>query len=409
METRTTLTDTDRKLLIGLALTLALVFVLGGIILAEPTRLARTGAAFTQAAVARGEELYAAHCATCHGPEGRGDGETPAVALNDRAFLSRATDADIQETISYGRPGTQMRAYLLQRGGPLGDHQIQDLVAFIRHWEATAEVLPTPTPQVDAEALYATRCVQCHGLTGQGTAALPLALRAHAYLDQATAEAMRAQIREGKPAIGMPACAPDLNDAQVDALVAFLQGWRESLPPLVDGETLYGRYCAVCHGAEGQGTVLAAVDLREAAGRSPKEDLRRAIVEGRGSMPPWGREAGGPLSDEQVEALVQVLRKWGGAEPEPALPAPDALRGADLFARHCASCHGDLGEGGAIVERAINSAEVLDRYTPEALQSLLRTGIPGRAMPSFKDTLSEQDMRDLLALFQKWKWALLLR
>ncbi|MGC8837506.1 MAG: c-type cytochrome [Anaerolineae bacterium] len=407
VETRTTLTDTDRKLLIGLALTLALALVLGGIILAEPTRLARTGAAFTRAAVARGEELFAAHCATCHGPEGRGDGETPAPALNDRTFLGRATDADIQETISYGRPGTRMRAYLLQRGGPLGDQQIQDLVAFIRHWEATAEVLPTPTPQVDAEALYASRCVQCHGLTGQGTAALPLALRAHAYLDQTTAQAMRAQIREGKPAIGMPACASDLNDAQVDALVAFILGWREGLPPLVDGETLYRRYCAVCHGAEGEGTALAAVDLREAAARAQKEDLRRAIVQGRGAMPPWGWEAGGPLSDEQVEALVQALRRWGGAEPEPALPAPDAFRGAALFAQHCASCHGDLGEGGAIVERAINSAEVLDRTTPDQLRGLIETGIPGRAMPAFRGTLSEQDLRDLLALFQKWKWALL--
>lgn len=407
MEPRTALTDTDRKLLIGLALTLALVLVLGVVILAEPTRLTRTEAAFTRAAVARGEELFATHCATCHGPEGRGDGKTPAPGLNNRAFLEGATDADIQETITYGRPGTRMRAFGLQRGGPLGDQQIQDLVAFIRHWEAVAEVLPTPTPQVDPEALYASRCVQCHGLTGEGTAALPLALRAHAYLDQATEAAMRAQIQEGKPAIGMPACAPDLNEVQVDALVAFLQGWRASLPPLVDGETLYRRYCAVCHGAEGQGTALAPVDLRSAAAQSGEGALRRAIVEGRGAMPPWGWEAGGPLSREQVEALVQVLRRWGGAEPGPTPPAPDALRGAALFARHCASCHGDLGEGGAIVERAIRSAEVLDRTTPERLRSLLETGLPGRAMPAFKGVLSEQDVRDLLALFQKWKWALL--
>jgi hypothetical protein len=30
-------------------------------------------------------------------------------------------------------------------------------------------------------------------------------------------------------------------------------------------------------------------------------------------------------------------------------------------------------------------------------------------MPAFKGVLSEQDVRDLLALFQKWKWALLFR
>lgn len=328
MDPHAMLTDTDRKLLLGFLLTAAIVLVLGAIILAEPARLVKTEARFIQGAVERGGELFAAHCTSCHGPEGRGDGETPAPALNNRAFLEKAADADIQETITYGRPGTQMRAFSLQRGGALGDQQIQDLVAFIRHWEATAEVLPTPTPQVDAEVLYGTRCVQCHGLTGEGRDVLPLALRSHAYLDTATAEAMRAQIREGKPAIGMPACAPDLSDAQVEALIALMEGWRDTLPE-------------------------------------------------------------------------------GGAEA-PAR-APDPFRGADLFARHCASCHGELGSGGTIVERAINSAEVLERTTPEGLQGLLETGIPGRAMPSFQDTLSDQDIRDLLALFQKWKWALLFR
>lgn len=326
MEPHAILTDTDRKLLIGLALTLALAFLLGGVILAEPARLARTEVAFTRAAVARGEELFATHCASCHGPEGRGDGKTPAPALNDRTFLGRATDADIQEAIAYGRPGTQMRAYLLQRGGPLGEQQVQDLVAFVRHWEATAEALPTPTPQVDAEVLYATRCVQCHGLTGEGRDVLPLSLCTPVYPDQANADAVRNQIREGKPSIGMPACAPDLSDVEVEALVALIEGWRS-------------------------------------------------------------------LSSERgAEAPTRV---------------PDPSRGADLFAWHCAACHGDLGRGGAVVGRAINGPETLERYTLDTVKALVRHGPPSKAMPAFRDSLSEEDLDDLAALFQRWKWALL--
>jgi len=405
---RLSLSDSDQKILLGLALTLGLIVLLGLVILLEPGRAERTARTFRQEAVSRGEELFAAHCTSCHGEEGRGDGETPASALNDLAFLESVEDQEIFDTVYHGRPGTEMATYGMSRGGPLGDNQVQDLVAFVRHWETSAEVLPTPTPYVNAQELYATRCTRCHGLTGEGTVRLPVVLRSRAYLDAATEDTMRQQIESGKPPIGMPACAPDLGEQEVAALIAFMEGWKDTLPAVVNGETLFGQYCSVCHGADGEGTPEVPLVLHSKSFLAARSDadLAAAIVRGRGAMPAWGREAGGLMTDEQVDGLVRFLRGWSGQPPVPPR-VPDPGRGADLFATHCASCHGELGRGGIIVEGAINSADYLDQYGEEGLRSLIQAGIPGEAMPGFGDTLSGEEMDDLAALFRRWKWALL--
>ena len=41
---------------------------------------------FRRTCAARGQQVYAAHCADCHGDDGKGDGgETPAIAGMDEA------------------------------------------------------------------------------------------------------------------------------------------------------------------------------------------------------------------------------------------------------------------------------------------------------------------------------------
>ncbi|NLE77491.1 MAG: c-type cytochrome, partial [Chloroflexi bacterium] len=355
MQRRLSLDETDLKLLLGLALTLGIVLVLSFVILYEPTRAARTRAAFTAEAVERGEDLFAANCVACHGSEGKGDGETPAPALNDSEFLGSVSDQEIRETLTFGRPGTAMVAFSAERGGILREDEIGDLVAFVRHWQPQAQAVPTPTPRVVAEAVYAARCTGCHGLAGAGTAELPLVLRSLAYLGGATDAEIRQQMQSGKPAIGMPACGSDLSEAELDALVALVKGWREALPAVSDGAVLFERYCTVCHGANGQGTAEVPLVLHSGAFLGSRSDvaLRQSIVEGHGAMPPWGQAAGGLMTDEQVDGLVQRLRSWGGEALTPAAEA-DPLRGAEAFAARCASCHGELGRGGVIVEEPVN-------------------------------------------------------
>jgi mono/diheme cytochrome c family protein len=88
------------------------------------------------AAVPAGEQLYRANCASCHGPNGAGDG--PAVPDLARPPADLATvvpnrlDGELAWTIGAGLAGTQMPAF----GTTLLDSERWELVSFLRsRWQ----------------------------------------------------------------------------------------------------------------------------------------------------------------------------------------------------------------------------------------------------------------------------------
>ncbi len=68
----------------------------------------------TPQSVQAGKRLYRAHCAVCHGPEGRGDGPA-ALSLTPRPAdlkrTARMSDALLFSRITEGLPGTAMPAF----------------------------------------------------------------------------------------------------------------------------------------------------------------------------------------------------------------------------------------------------------------------------------------------------------
>lgn len=187
----------------------------------------------------------------------------------------------------------------------------------------------------------------------------------------------------------------------------------DTTPPaadLAEGAATYAQYCALCHGDEGQGYAADNATRLRGQGflRTASDDfLAMAIARGRPhtAMAAYSRDYGGPLADGQIELLVSYLRAW---QTEPALPLPDepaegdAERGARLFAERCASCHGQLGNGG-------DSAQSLNRWTflARASDAFLRHAIVhGRdetPMPAFEGELEAQAIDDIVVFLRRFE------
>lgn len=124
--------------------------------------------------------------------------------------------------------------------------------------------------------------------------------------------------------------------------------------------------CARCHGPEGEGGPIpndpdgrSAPSLRTSTLadklRVNPNYVRLAVSYGgvvvsgnvNSPMPAWSSEVGGPLNEQQIEAVVALIEGWlEDAEP-PSDVADTVEAGQQVFASvGCAGCHGaDLGGG----------------------------------------------------------------
>ncbi|HWA93541.1 MAG TPA: c-type cytochrome [Terracidiphilus sp.] len=195
---------------------------------------------------------------------------------------------------------------------------------------------------------------------------------------------------------------------------------------ILDATALYKANCAACHGEDGKNG--AAVPLANPAllSSAGKNNLLETVEKGvPGSMmPAFSREAGGMLTDRQIDALVTgILRDWGHPEqlhgsevPSYAATAPgNADQGKQVFANHCARCHGADGNGATAPPRpntndvAVKGSIVDPTYlalvTDQGLRNLVIGGRPDRGMPDWRDgvegkvvpPLTSQEIADVVA------------
>lgn len=186
-----------------------------------------------------------------------------------------------------------------------------------------------------------------------------------------------------------------------------------------DGATLYGTFCAACHGNLGQGMrypgmpAFPAVASRDFLAVAPDALLEATVRSGRPGrrMPAWGEKDGG-LRPEEVRAVVAYLRELGGTAMEPD-PKParwvsgDAGSGGGLYAANCASCHGANGEGAE--GPALRNPVLLEHATDTYLVETVGRGRAGTSMPSFRAgstthrQLSEDEIEDVIAFVRRWE------
>ena len=210
---------------------------------------------------------------------------------------------------------------------------------------------------------------------------------------------------------------------------------------ILQGRTVYQRYCVFCHGpnGDGRGEMGAVLQPRPRnfraglfkfrstpSGHLPtNEDLMHTVRTGLTgtAMPSFGG-----LSERDLRTVVEYVKtfshRWDDPEnyarsvPLPAAPAwfqdpkqlaPHAAKGKSLFLTTCAPCHGERGDG-----RGPNAAALQDALgmpmvpadlrkplrcgtEPKDIYRVLMTGLDGTPMPSFSSGLTDQERWELAA------------
>jgi cytochrome c oxidase cbb3-type subunit III len=199
---------------------------------------------------------------------------------------------------------------------------------------------------------------------------------------------------------------------------------------VVDFNRLYRRNCTGCHGTNG--TLGPAPPLNDAVFLAivPDSVLLRVISEGRPGtpMPAFAAARGGPLTDVQVKALAAgVKSRWQSPQSlHDSVPpysvtadgkASDQNRGARVFSRACAPCHGPAGQGEENGNRsagAINDPAFLALISDQALRRYAITGRPDLGMPNYADKtgrphdyqpMTSAEIGDLVTFLASWRHA----
>lgn len=208
------------------------------------------------------------------------------------------------------------------------------------------------------------------------------------------------------------------------------------------GRYVYQRNCIACHGQWGDGKGEMAPGMippprkftqaifkyrSTPPGFLPTDDdLKRTI---RNGIPGTSMPTFVQLSDREVHAVTEYIkffsRKWQQPEnyapPVEVPPLPSwfaqatpprskAASGKAHFLKHCASCHGENGDGngpaaGNLVDnwdKPVKPADLRQNALRagsrlEDVYRVLLTGVSGTPMPAYGDTLSETERWELVA------------
>ncbi len=246
-----------------------------------------------------GATLYGQNCAGCHGP--------------------LATSTKI------GRTATQIQTAINTMSAMSGlssltSAQVQAIAGVL-----AAQTPPPPPPvptTTDGPTLYGQYCASCHG----------------ALASSAKAGRTAAQISAAINTVGAMSGLPSLTTAQVEAIATALGQQTPPPPTTTDGPTLYGQYCASCHGALASSTK---------AGRTATQ-ISAAIAN-----PSYPMGSLSSLTSAQVQAIATALASQSPSPTPVPSGHPSNWRSThgDYVEKNgtvsCTSCHGADLRGGS--------------------------------------------------------------
>ncbi|MBX7195805.1 MAG: c-type cytochrome [Sandaracinaceae bacterium] len=182
----------------------------------------------------RGHQAYLRYCALCHGANAEGYAADNAPALGNPDFLRVASDDFLRTSIAEGHAGTPMSAWHRDRGGPLGDPQIAEIIGYLRSLSDEPQAETSGTRIVGDAArgaeLFAEHCVECHGAHGEGVNAT--SLNSATFLSAANDGMVRDTIARGRRDTPMHGWDGELTSRDIDALTTHVRSLGpRTLPP----------------------------------------------------------------------------------------------------------------------------------------------------------------------------------
>lgn len=155
----------------------------------------------------------------------RAFGRLRTIAQSREGFLYLAT-SQFDPPEGTPRPGYDLLLRIVPSGTPAGRYPVMDLAAIATEDPTVVFGERLRRNRLDLEALFAVHCASCHGpdLGGGMQGSLLDGLWNHG----GTPGAIRRNIAEGIPAVGMPAAKDLLTEEQMDAAVAYILRWQVS-------------------------------------------------------------------------------------------------------------------------------------------------------------------------------------
>ncbi len=185
----------------------------------------------------------------------------------------------------------------------------------------------TPPDPANGQAIYAEKCLPCHGETGQGdgpqAAQLPnppAAIGDPTVARQSTPAVWFRIVSQGNLDRFMPPFANSLTAGQRWDVLAYVYSLSTTPDEIERGAQVYRDNCAACHGESGQGDGTQAASLstppadftnQEFMAQQSAQALFNAVTEGSGEMPAFADR----LSEAERWAVVAYLRSLTFARP----------------------------------------------------------------------------------------------
>ena len=316
-----------------------------------------------------GQRLFEINCSGCHG----------------LGVTFSGTESQLRDLISKGGQHLSMPAWQ----GTLNQTDLEILATYVTN----------PTSQPAGKSLFDQHCSVCHG---EKVPAAP-------DIDSA-----RKIISGGGPHVTMPVWGNILTQEQLDALVQYTltsskgQGTQE-------GAQLFAANCSACHGKFGEGgpnptraaDMIPPISSAEFLATRDDGTIRNIIAQGQPDlgMNPFSSANGGPLTDDQVDAIVAFIRAWQANPPQVAAPpaptpapASPTVTAAEIYKTVCSQCHGTNGEGG--IGPPLNTADFQAEFNDQAIFDRISKGVPGTAMIGIGGVFSDAQINDLVTLIR---------